>query len=129
MLLLSRATLGYRTPSLVSNRMLQITMERNLASLAWRAAVGTWSDIESGLAEIALAVVARSTTDRRAVRAVGVWLLCAPLVFWAHIRRIRQRHPDWHAADRAVDPDAKQHAVHEAIMRQGPPGWTHNPSA
>lgn len=77
--------LGAFTPD-VSDAVLQVTAERNLADPVQRSQWLAWSDIASGLA---IALFATLSLSRRmgwaqwASATVGVWLLFAPMVFWA----------------------------------------------
>jgi nucleoside-diphosphate-sugar epimerase/uncharacterized membrane protein len=69
-----------------SEAVLRVTAERNLASPELRMALLGWSDVVSGLLIVlfaALSLSKRFSWAQWANAAVGVWLLFAPLIFWA----------------------------------------------
>ena len=106
-------------------------------TFGYRSASMTWSDIASGALIVALAILTlwpRFDLARWGICFTGIWLLFAPLVFWA---------PDSaaYANDTLVGalviafsvliPMMPGKAHHMLMMKPGPeipPGWTYNPS-
>lgn len=74
-------------PQSTTSAVHEVTIERGLPSIEWRADVLAASDVASGLL---IAVFAALSLSRRtawfaqwAVALIGIWLLFAPLVFWS----------------------------------------------
>ncbi|MGH9243907.1 MAG: vitamin K epoxide reductase family protein [Acidimicrobiales bacterium] len=134
-LLFAPSTFGYGDPGETTRGIRDVTSMRGLSSIATRGQWMTWSDIASGVALIVLAGLSLKPTrywSRWAACLVGVWLMFAPLVFWA---------PDEAAYLNGVVVGALVIALTAlipempgmmAIMKPGPerpPGWTYNPSS
>lgn len=85
-LIASPATLGMLDAANVGVRAAEVTAERGLAPIALRQQWLAWSDLASGALAIAFATLSLSWRHRWAqwgTCAVGLWLVCAPLLFWA----------------------------------------------
>ncbi len=140
-LITSPSTFGYGNLTQVGERVVRITAERNLPSLAFRGAALHWSDIVSGVLLVFFATVSlwpHPRTDffgRWGVCFVGMWLQFAPLVFWSP-------SPTIYTNDTLVGALVITFSVlvgmmpgmahHMAMMKPGPeipPGWTYNPSS
>jgi hypothetical protein len=96
-----------------------------------------WNDIVCGLLIVSLATLTlwpRFDLLRWGLCATGIWLLCAPVVFWAP-------QPGAYANDTLVGalviafsvliPMMPSRAHHDVMMEPGPdtpPGWSYNPS-
>jgi hypothetical protein len=134
-LLFAPSTCGYGDPGQVGRSVSDATSTRGLSSIAARGRWMTWSDIASGIALLLLAALSLKAIRywaRWAACLVGVWLMFAPLVFWA---------PDEAAYLNGVLVGALIIALTilipempgmMAIMKPGPerpPGWTYNPSS
>lgn len=134
-LVFAPSTFGYGDPGQVSTRVNETTAIRELSSIVARGRWMTWSDMASGAALVLLAALslnARRYWARWAACLVGVWLMFAPLVFWA---------PDEAAYLNGVIVGGLVIALTilipempgmMAIMRPGPerpPGWSYNPSS
>ncbi len=134
-LMVSPFVFGYTNPALVSDRVAQITAARDLPSIPFRAPAMTWSDVVSGALLVILGLLsldARRIWAPWAAGVVGIWLLFAPLVFWAPT-----------AAAYAIDSLVGILVIALTILIPGmpgmilimkmgpevPPGWTYNPSA
>ena len=120
-----------------TNITLGIWLLASPATLGYRSAAMTWSDIGSGAAIVLLGVLTlfpRFDLARWGLCFVGLWLLFAPLLFWA---------PDAaaYANDTLVGalviafsvlvPMMPSRAHHQVMMTPGPdvpPGWSYNPS-
>ncbi|MGE0625733.1 MAG: vitamin K epoxide reductase family protein [Pseudomonadales bacterium] len=81
-------TLGYLSDFAPDANLLRVMAERGLPSFEWRNMAMAWSDVVSGVLIVLFSALAASTNRRFpwaqwANAAVGVWLLFAPLVFWA----------------------------------------------
>jgi hypothetical protein len=96
-----------------------------------------WSDILSGAAIVILAALAlnpRFDLARWGVCAVGLWLLLAPLVFWARGAAAYNNDTLIGAlvvAFSVLIPMMPGRAHHQVMMTPGPdtpPGWSYNPS-
>jgi hypothetical protein len=106
-------------------------------TLGYRDQSMVWSDIVSGGLIVALGVMTlwpRFDLARWALCLVGIWLLFAPLIFWA-------RDAGAYATDTLVGalvitfsvlvPMMPSRAHHRVMMTPGPdtpPGWSYNPS-
>ena len=99
-------------------------------TLGYTSAAMTWSDVLSGVAVLVLAVFAlgpRRGVASWSIAAVGVWLLGAPLLFWAP-------DPASYANDTLVGSLLIAFAfIIPMGMKMGgpeiPEGWSYNPSA
>lgn len=133
--LFAPSTFGYGDPGEVGSGVADATTMRRLPSIAARGQWMTWSDIASGIGLVVLAALsmkAQRYWSRWAACLVGVWLMFAPLVFWA---------PDEAAYLNGVLVGGLVIALTilipempgmMAIMKPGPerpPGWSYNPSA
>ncbi len=134
-LLTSPFTLGHGNPTLVGDHVTRITAERGLPAIELRAAAMTWSDIASGALLVvlgALALSPRRVWAQWAVGFVGIWLLFAPLVFWAPTAAAYTN--DWLVGTLVIAfailvPGMPGMML---IMKPGPetpPGWSYNPSS
>src|SRR6266536_6394411 len=110
----------------------------SIFAVDYRSTALRWSDAISGLAIVAFGVVAlspRLDLARWGICVAGIWLLFAPLVFWAPT-------PSVYANDTLVGALVIAFSVlvpmmpgmghHMAMMAPGPeipPGWTYNPSS
>ncbi|MBW3669777.1 MAG: vitamin K epoxide reductase family protein [Actinobacteria bacterium] len=134
-LVFAPSTLGYGDPGEATAAVGETTSTRQLSPIATRGQWMTWSDMASGIALMAFAALsldARRYWSRWAACLVGVWLMFAPLVFWA---------PDEAAYLNGVLVGALVVALTvlipempgmPAIMKPGPerpPGWSYNPSS
>lgn len=134
-LVASPFTFGYSDPTTVGGEVERVTMERGLAPVSERAAAMAWSDVISGLLLIVLGLL--SLDPRRlwapwAAAVVGLWLLFAPLVFWAPT-------PAAYANDSFVGvgvialtlliPGMPGMILIMKMGPESPPGWSYNPSA
>ena len=118
------------------NMILGVWLITSPPTLGYKSTALTWSDIVSGLLIVVLSIVAASRKfnayARWAVCFVGLWLLFAPLVFWAPT-----------AAEYLNDTVVGAFVISFAIlvpMMPGmdmsvmngadvPPGWSYNPSS
>lgn len=99
-------------------------------TLGYRSAALTWSDVLSGVVALAMSIVAlhpRRGLVSWLISAVGLWLLLAPLVFWAP-------DPVAYANDSLVGAlfIAFGLIIPMGMRMKGPavpPGWSYNPSA
>lgn len=85
-LMTSPAVFGLFDATAASEAVLRVTTERGLASPQWRNAALGWSDIVAGSLIVVLGLLSLSRRTNWAQWAntlVGLWLLFAPLVFWA----------------------------------------------
>lgn len=85
-LIASPAVLGYLEPGTWGLQVAHITQDRGLMDPALRAQAMMWSDIISGCAIIVCAGLSlfwRRRIAQWGTCFVGIWLLFAPLVFWA----------------------------------------------
>jgi len=134
-LLFAPATFGYGDPGQATAGVVETTSQRALSSIAARGQWMTWSDIASGMALVVLAGLSMKASrywSRWAACLIGVWLMFAPLVFWA---------PDEAAYLNGVLVGGLVIALTVlipempgmmAIMRPGPerpPSWSYNPSS
>ncbi|WP_424138223.1 NAD-dependent epimerase/dehydratase family protein [Roseomonas chloroacetimidivorans] len=134
-LLSSPLVFGIEQADEVPAAVARITAERGLPSIEWRSAALAWSDGISGLLIMlfaALSLSARFAWAQWANTAVGIWLLFAPLLFWAPSAAI-------YANDTLVGSLVIAFAVLVPMMpgmsMAGmmdpagiPPGWTYSPS-
>ena len=71
----------------VASRVVMVTAERGLPSIEWRAMALAWSDVASGLLIALFGILSLSKRTawfgQWASCFAGLWLLFAPLVFWA----------------------------------------------
>src|SRR3546814_13024339 len=71
----------------VASRVATVTAERGLASIEWRAMALAWSDVASCLLIALFGILSLSKRTawfgQWASCFAGLWLLFAPLVFWA----------------------------------------------
>ncbi|UGB39538.1 NAD-dependent epimerase/dehydratase family protein [Frateuria soli] len=78
---------GAMDPSTITRRLYEVTLERQLPPVEWRAAAAAWSDVISGLAIVIAGALSLSRRTawfgQWAVAVVGTWLLFAPLVLWS----------------------------------------------
>jgi hypothetical protein len=106
-------------------------------TLGYRDVSMIWSDAVTGATVLALGVLTlwpRFDLARWGLCAAGIWLLCAPLVFWT-------RDAGAYATDTLVGalviafsvlipmmPGRTHHAVMSSPGPEIPPGWSYNPS-
>lgn len=134
-LLFAPATFGYGDPAQVTAEVAEVTADRGLADVAIRGAWMTWSDVASGILLVVFALLwlaPRRFWAGWAASLVGLWLMFAPLLFWA---------PDESAYLNGLIVGGLVVALTVlipgmpgmvAIMQPGPeqpPGWTYNPSS
>jgi nucleoside-diphosphate-sugar epimerase/uncharacterized membrane protein len=134
-LLTSPGVLGLFDPATFSEAVLRVTADRGLPPPEWRSAAMAWSDVLSGALIVAFALLSlnrRTNWAQWANTAVGIWLLFAPLVFWAPSEAA-------YLNDTLVGALVIAFSVlvpmmpgmsHEAMMGGPdiPPGWTYCPS-
>lgn len=85
-LMTSPVTFGYADPASFGPDIARVTAERGLPDPILRATLLAWSDVISGALVVVFASLALSRRHAWAQWAnvvVGLWLLFAPLVFWA----------------------------------------------
>ena len=118
-----------------SDAVQRVTAERGLWDPALRNSLLAWSDLMSGLLIAifgALSLSRRFAWAQWANTAVGIWLLFAPLIFWAPSAAV-------YANDTAIGSLVIAFAIlvpmmpgmsHEGMMDKSdlPPGWTYCPS-
>jgi nucleoside-diphosphate-sugar epimerase len=118
-----------------SDAVLRVTEERGLWEPALRSNLTAWSDLICGLLIMAFGAFSlsqRLSWAQWANTAVGIWLLFAPLVFWAPSAAV-------YANDTFVGALVITFAIlvpmmpgmsHEGMMDPSdmPPGWTYSPS-
>jgi nucleoside-diphosphate-sugar epimerase len=126
---------GTFSESTFPEAVLRVTEERGLWDPAFRSALTAWSDLVSGLLIAffaALSLSLRFGWAQWANTAVGLWLLFAPLVFWAPSAAV-------YANDTLIGALVITFAIlvpmmpgmsHEGMMDKSdmPPGWTYSPS-
>jgi uncharacterized membrane protein len=119
----------------LSEAVLRVTVERGLSAPEWRSAMLAWSDLASGFLLIAfggLSLMTRFNWAQWANTFVGLWLLFAPLVFWAPSAAV-------YANDTLIGALAIAFAILVPMMpgmsMEGmmdpsaiPPGWSYSPS-
>jgi uncharacterized membrane protein len=127
--------LGHAGGGLGASDVAHVTALRGLPPIAARGMAMLWSDVLSGILLVAFALLsleARRLWAPWAASAVGVWLLFAPLVFWAPT-----------AAAYGNDALVGILVIALALLIPGmpgmmlmmqpgpeiPPGWSYNPSA
>jgi nucleoside-diphosphate-sugar epimerase len=78
---------GFTTPATITRRVYEVTLERQLPPVEWRAAALTFSDVASG---VLLVIAGGLSLSRRTAwfgqwmaAFIGVWLLFAPLALWS----------------------------------------------
>jgi uncharacterized membrane protein len=134
-LVTSPAALGLFEPAAFSDAVMRVTAERGLAAPEWRNAAIGWSEILSGILIIAFGLLSlnrRTNWAQWGNAAVGLWLLFAPLVFWAPSAAA-------YLNDTAVGALVITFSIlvpmmpgmsHEGMMdtRAIPPGWDYSPS-
>ena len=134
-LLTSPAALGLFEPAAFSDAVMRVTAERGLAPPEWRNAAIGWSEIVSGALIIAFSLLSlnrRTNWAQWGNAALGLWLLFAPLVFWAPSAAA-------YLNDTVVGALVITFSVlvpmmpgmsHEGMMdtRAIPPGWDYSPS-
>ncbi|MEW5916550.1 MAG: vitamin K epoxide reductase family protein [Gemmatimonadota bacterium] len=128
--------LGYTNAGLAGLEVARVTATRNLAPIASRSSAMLWSDVLSGAALVVLAflwlIKARRLWAPWAASFVGVWLLFAPLVFWAPTAGAYGNDTLIGVlviAQTVLIPGMPGMML---IMQPGPevpPGWSYNPSA
>lgn len=113
----------------------RVTAERGLPTPEWRSTVLAWSDLVSGLLIMsfgALSLSARFSWAQWGNTAVGLWLLFAPLLFWAPSAAV-------YANDTLIGSLVIAFSVLISMMpgmsmagmmdpKAIPPGWTYCPS-
>jgi hypothetical protein len=85
-LLASPAMLGYLEPGSWGPQVVHVTQERHLPLPDWRAHAMLWSDLVSGCLLIvfgSLSIFWRHRWAQWGTCFTGIWLLGAPLLFWA----------------------------------------------
>lgn len=135
-LIASPSTLGSMDPANIGVRALEVTQERQLAPIELRQQWLAWSDIASGAAMVVFAGLSLFWRHRWAqwgTCGVGLWLLAAPLVFWAPSAAVYAN--DTLAGSLAIafsilvpmmpGMDMKAMSAPEDI----PPGWDYSPSS
>jgi nucleoside-diphosphate-sugar epimerase len=127
--------LGTFGEDMFSDAVSRVTEERGLWDPALRNSLTAWSDVVSGLLVMgfgALSLSPRFNWAQWANTAVGVWLLFAPLVFWAPSAAV-------YANDTMMGALVIAFAIlvpmmpgmsHEGMMDPSdmPPGWSYCPS-
>lgn len=123
------------SPESFPDSVARVTAERGLWDPALRCAMTAWSDLVSGLLIMGFGLLSlspRFTWAQWANTAVGIWLLFAPLLFWAPSAAV-------YANDTFVGALVITFAIlvpmmpgmsHEGMMDTSdmPPGWTYSPS-
>lgn len=120
-----------------ANILLGVWLIASPVTLGYRDAAMTWSDVATGAVVAGLGVLTlfpRFELARWGLCAAGIWLLFAPLLFWA-------RDAAAYANDTVVGaliiafsvlipmmPGRAHHAVMTAPGPDTPPGWSYNPS-
>lgn len=135
-LISSPFVLGYTNTGLAGPDVTRITTVRDLPSIASRGAAMMWSDIVSGAALILLSflwlIKARRLWAPWAASFVGVWLLFAPLVFWAPTAGVYGNDTLIGVLVIALTVLIPGMPGMMLMMQPGPevpPGWSYNPSA
>lgn len=134
-LISSPFTFGYGNAEMAGSRVAQITLERNLPAMAVRSATMTWSDIASGMLLVVLGLLSLNTRRLWAPWAacfVGIWLLFAPLLFWAPTAAAYANDTLIGALVIALTvliPDMPGMLLIMQMGPETPPGWSYNPSA
>jgi hypothetical protein len=85
-LLASPAMLGYLDPGSWGPQVMRVTQDRHLAAPDWRAHAMMWSDLVSGCLLIVfggLSLFWRHRWAQWGTCFTGIWLVGAPLLFWA----------------------------------------------
>lgn len=134
-LISSPFTFGYGNVEMTGSRVAQITTERDLPTIAVRSAAMTWSDITSGILLVILGLLSLNPHRlwaRWAACFVGIWLLLAPLVFWAPTAAAYATDSLIGALVIALTVLIPGMPGMLLIMKMGPevpPGWSYNPSS
>jgi hypothetical protein len=106
-------------------------------TVGYRSAAMTWSDVLAGAAVVVLGVLAlfpRFDLARWGICAAGIWLLFAPLVFWAPEAAAYTNDTLVGALLIAFSvlipmmPGVAHHRVMTTPGPDTPPGWSYNPS-
>jgi uncharacterized membrane protein len=120
-----------------SNITLGVWLIASPFTLAYRDAAMVWNDVASGAAIVMLGTLTlwpRFDLARWGLCFTGVWLLFAPLVFWAADAGAYANDTFVGAfviAFSVLIPMMPSRAHHEVMMTPGPdtpPGWSYNPS-
>ncbi|NNM77792.1 NAD-dependent epimerase/dehydratase family protein [Sphingomonas sp. ID1715] len=78
---------GVADPSSVAHRVVAVTVERGLPPIEWRSLALAWSDVVTGLLIVLFGALSLSKRTawfgQWAACFAGLWLLFAPLIFWA----------------------------------------------
>ena len=134
-LVTSPAALGLFDATFFSDAVMRVTEERGLPSPEWRNMAMGVADIASGALLVVFGLLSlnrRTTWAQWGSAGVGLWLLFAPLVFWAPSAAA-------YLNDTAIGALAITFSVlvpmmpgmsHEGMMdtRAIPPGWDYSPS-
>ena len=134
-LLSSPFTFGYGNVDLAGSGVARITAARGLPSIAARGAAMIWSDVISGVLLITFGLL--SLNPRRmwapwAACLVGIWLLFAPLIFWAPTAAAYANDTFIGALVIALTVLIPGMPGMITMMKMGPeipPGWSYNPSS
>ncbi len=134
-LISSPFTLGYADASTFGETAARVTVERDLLPPAVRGERMLWSDLLSGIALVILGLL--SLNPRRlwapwAASLVGVWLLFAPVIFWAPSAAAYANDTFVGALVIALTILIPGMPGMILIMQSGPevpPGWSYNPSS
>lgn len=126
---------GAFDPQTFSDSVMQVTQERGLWEPALRLQLLGWSDVISGTLVMlfgALSLSPRTNWAQWGNAAVGLWLLCAPLVFWSPSAAIYNNDTFIGAlviAFAILVPMMPGMSM-DGMMDQSdmPPGWTYSPS-
>lgn len=128
-------TLGYSNPDLAGSEVARITAERGLLDMADRGLAMTWSDILSGVLLVVLSLLwlnPRRLWAPWAACFVGIWLLFAPLLFWAPTAAAYANGTLIGTLVIALTVLIPGMPGMISIMKMGPeipPGWSYNPSS
>lgn len=135
-LITSPVTLGSLDASNIGVRALEVTRERGLAPIALRQQWLAWSDMASGALVLVFATLSLFWRHRWAqwgTCAVGLWLLAAPLVFWAPSAAVYANDTLCGALLIAFSilVPMMPGMSHESMASQQaiPPGWDYSPSS
>jgi uncharacterized membrane protein len=120
-----------------ANILLGIWLIASPATLGYRDHALVASDMATGIVIVVLGIstlLPRFDVARWGLCASGIWLLCAPLVFWARDASAYANGTMVGAlviAFSVLIPMMPSRAHHEVMMTPGPdtpPGWSYNPS-
>jgi nucleoside-diphosphate-sugar epimerase/uncharacterized membrane protein len=127
---------GIADASSVAGRVVAVTAERGLPPIVWRSMALAWSDVATGLLIVLFGALSLSKRTawlgQWAACFAGLWLLFAPLVFWAPTAAI-------YSNDMLVGALVIAFSVLVPMMpgmsmagmmdpKVIPPGWTYSPS-